>query len=160
FEGANVVLLQLVARGLLTGYRAQFQEMRVWAVVRYVTARATTRVAELNPVITRKTDADHLQDPEFHANALRYRESRLLHTLAARMRSLISEGRDSFDAVNECQDHMVKLAHAYSERIVLESFQQRVERARDEHVRECMNSLCAVYALDCIERDKGWFLES
>jgi acyl-CoA oxidase len=134
--------------------------MRVWAVVRHFTARATAAVAELNPVVTRKTDPEHLHDPEFHLNALRYREARLLHRVAARLRRLIADGLDSFEAVNQVQDHLVQLAEAYGERIVLESFQQRIERARDEKLRDSMRALCGLYALSCIEDDKGWFLES
>ena len=67
FEGANNVLLQLVAKGLLTELKEQFEEMRTLALIREVTARAGTAVAELNPMITRKTDEEHLLDPDFHA---------------------------------------------------------------------------------------------
>ena len=160
FEGANPVLWQLVAKGLLTDFREQFEEMRIWAAVRHLTARAGTAVAELNPVITRKTDVDHLRDPDFHSSALRFREARLLHTAALRLRALIKERGDSFEAVNEVQDHLIKLAEAYAERLALESFQARIARAQNESVRGSMAALCAVYALACIERDRGWFLES
>ncbi|HEY0809457.1 MAG TPA: acyl-CoA dehydrogenase [Longimicrobiales bacterium] len=160
FEGANTVLLQLVAKGLLTELKEQFEEMRIWAAVRQVTARASTAVAELNPVITRKTDVEHLRDPAFHGNALRFREARLLHSVAARLRALINDGMDSFEAVNECQDHLVKLAEAYAERLVLESFHERIAHFHDGGTHASMNELCALYALSCIENDRGWFLES
>jgi acyl-CoA oxidase len=160
FEGANTVLLQLVAKGLLTELKEQFEEMRIWAAVRQLTARAGTAVAELNPLITRKTDIDHLRDPEFHRNALRFREARLLHSVAARIRALLNNGVDSFDAVNQCQDHLVKLAEAYGERLVLESFHERLTRLHDDATFSSMAELCALYALSCIENDRGWFLES
>jgi acyl-CoA oxidase len=160
FEGANTVLLQLVAKGLLTELKEQFEELRIWAAVRQLTARASTAVAELNPVITRKTDVEHLRDPEFHANALRFREARLLHSVAARLRALINDGVDSFEAVNECQDHLVKLAQAYGERLVLDSFHRRIKRCRDEATRATMQALCGLYALATIADDRGWFLES
>ncbi len=160
FEGANTVLLQLVAKGLLTDFKEQFEELRIWAAVKHLTGRASTAVTELNPVIIRKTDVEHLRDPEFHANALRFREARLLHTVAARLRALLVAKRDSFDAVNEVQDHLVKLAEAYAERLALESFQERIARAQNATLRESMSSLCALYALSCIENDRGWFLES
>jgi acyl-CoA oxidase len=160
FEGANTVLLQLVAKGLLTELKEQFEEMRIWAAVRQLTARASTAVAELNPVITRKTDGEHLRDPDFHRNALRFREARLLHSVAARLRALLNDGVDSFDAVNECQDHLVKLAEAHGERLVLESFQNRLTRLRADNTRAAMTELCALFALSCIENDRGWFLES
>src|SRR6185503_18079906 len=133
FEGANNVLLQLVAKGLLTELREQFEEMRIWAAVRHVTNRAGTAVTELNPVVTRKTEEEHLRDPEFHNAALRYREGRLLRSVAARLRALIADGRDSFDAVNQCQDHMIKLAEAHAERLALDSFQQRIKKSSDRH---------------------------
>ncbi len=160
FEGANTVLLQLVAKGLLTDFKEQFEELRIWAAIKHLSGRASTAVTELNPVVTRKTDVEHLRDPDFHANALRFREARLLHTAAARLRALLSSGRDSFEAVNEVQDHLVKLAEAYGERIALESFQQRIGAVRNNAVRESMSNLCALYALSCIEIDRGWFMES
>jgi acyl-CoA oxidase len=160
FEGANTVLLQLVAKGLLTDFKEQFEELRIWAAIKHLTGRASTAVAALNPVVTRKTDVEHLRDHEFHLNALKFREARLLHTVAARLRALLGEGRDSFDAVNEVQDHLVKLAEAYGERIALESFQERIRTAHSQTVKESMSSLCAIYALSCIENDRGWFLES
>ncbi|HEX6064808.1 MAG TPA: acyl-CoA dehydrogenase, partial [Longimicrobiales bacterium] len=138
----------------------QFEELRIWAAIKHLTGRASTAVTELNPVVTRKTDVEHLRDPDFHANALRFREARLLHTAAARLRALLSSGRDSFEAVNEVQDHLVKLAEAYGERIALESFQERVAAVRNNAVRESMSNLCALYALSCIESDRGWFMES
>ena len=160
FEGANTVLLQLVAKGLLTDFKEQFEELRIWAALKHFSGRASTAVTELNPVITRKTDVEHLRDPDFHANALRFREARLLHTVAARLRALLNDGRDSFDAVNEVQDHLVKLAEAYADRIALDSFHERVRAARNHAVRGSMSALCAVYALSTIEADRGWFLES
>lgn len=160
FEGANNVLLQLVAKGLMTELREQFGEMRVWAAIRFMSARAGTAVAELNPVVTRKNDRDHLRDPDFHSAALRYREGRLLRSVAGRLRRLISEGRDSFDAVNECQDHLLLLARAHGERIAHESFQGRVEACREQRVKALMQQLCTLFALSAIESDRGWYLES
>ncbi|MGQ0562503.1 MAG: acyl-CoA dehydrogenase family protein [Gemmatimonadota bacterium] len=160
FEGANHVLLQLVARGLLTELREQFEEMRIWAAVRHVTARASSAMAELNPVITRKTDEEHLRDPEFHAASLRYREERLLRSAAARLRRLIAEGRDAFDAANECQEHLMKLGEAYTDRIAYESFQARIGKCGDLTLKAAMIRLCALFALATIEADRGWFLES
>lgn len=160
FEGANNVLLQLVARGLLTELREQFEEMPVWAVVRQITTRAGTALTELNPIITRKADDAHLLDPEFHGNAFKYREDRLRVTVAQRLRRLISEGVDPFDAANRCQDHLIRLGEAYGERIAFESFRSRLERAKDVGVRYAMTRLCALYALSSIENDRAWFLES
>lgn len=160
FEGANDVLSQLVAKGLLTELREQFEEMRIWAAVRHVSARAGTVVAEMNPVMTRRTDDAHLRDPDFQAAALAYREARLLRSVAGRLRRLLADGRDSFDAVNECQDHFIKLADAHADRITLDSFQSRVKRASDPAIHAVLSRLCVLYGLATIEADRAWFLES
>jgi acyl-CoA oxidase len=160
FEGANNVLWQLVARGLLTELRDQFEEMRIWAVVRHLTTRAGTAVTELNPVITRKTDEEHLRDPDFHLGALRYREDRLLRSVAARLRRLIADKHDSFDAANVVQVHLIKLGEAHADRLALESFHTRIRKSAPHALRDAMTRLSALYALSTIEADRGWYLES
>ena len=92
FEGANVVLLQLVAKSLLTEYKETMGDLKLWGIVRYIADRTSTRVQELNPVIVRKTDSEHLRDPEFHIAAFRYREERLLGSVARRIKRLLDEG--------------------------------------------------------------------
>jgi acyl-CoA oxidase len=160
FEGANVVLLQLVARGLLTRFNEEMGDLRFWDVVRHLADRAQTRVAELNPVVTRRTDEAHLRDPSFHAAALRYREERLLVSAARRLKARIDDGMDSFAAMNEVQDHLVTLARAHTERLVLESFHDAVVRAPTPGLSETLRTLATLNALAGIERDRAWFLEA
>ena len=160
FEGANHVLYQLVARGCLTEYRDQFGELKLWNVARHIAARAATRVAELNPIVTRRTDTEHLLDPEFHANALRYREDRLTASLARRLRQRIEDGMDSFDALNECQDHAVFLGTAFAERLILERFQDGVRACPDGGERRILERLSALFALERIEAGAAWYLET
>jgi acyl-CoA oxidase len=160
FEGANVVLLQLVARGLLTTFREEMGDLRLWDVVRHVAERAQTRVSELNPVVTRRTDESHLRDPELHRAALRYREERLLSSAARRLRDRIGDGMDSFEAMNQVQDHLVALARAHVERWVLEAFHDAVARAPDPGTSETLGTLAVLHGLARLEDDRGWFLEA
>ena len=160
FEGANHVLYQLVARGCLTEYRDQFGELKLWNVARHIAARAATRVTELNPIITRRTDIEHLLDPEFHSGALRYREDRLTASLARRLRQRIDDGMDSFDALNECQDHAVSLGRAFAERLILERMQAGVENCPDPASRRILERLGALFGLARIEADASWYLET
>jgi acyl-CoA oxidase len=158
FEGANYVLLQLVAKGLLTEYREQFGELRLWSALRYMTGRAAAAVADLNPIAPRRTDQEHLRDHDFHLAAFRYREQRLLGSLARRLRRRIEEGVDSFTALNDCQDHAVALANAHTERVVLEHFQLAVART-ESGARLPLDRLASLFALARMEQDIGWFLE-
>lgn len=160
FEGANDVLLQLVAKGLLTEYGAEMGELKVWGLVRHLADRAATRLTELNPVAVRRTDDDHLLDPDFHDAALRYREERLLSTLGGRLKARIDEGVDSFRALNEVQDHVKALALAHAERLLLQRFREGIDGYWDEPIREVLGRLAALYALHRIEADRAWFLEA
>jgi acyl-CoA oxidase len=160
FEGDNTVLLQLVAKGLLTRYRHQFTDMRLGSLVRYLASRAGQALADINPVFPRRTDEDHLRNPEFHLHALRYREDRLLTSAAGRLKERIDQGLDSFEALNQCQDHLLSLSLAYVERVILERFQAAVEEVEDETLRPVLGRLYDLWALWRIEQDRGWFLES
>ncbi len=160
FEGDNTVLLQLVAKGLLTRYRHQFTDLRLGGAVRYLAARAAQALVEINPVFPRRTDDSHLRNPEFHLHALRYREERLLTTAAGRLKRRIDEGADSFAALNDCQDHLVALALAYVERVILERFQAALAGLEDDSLRPVLGRLYDLWALWRIEQDRGWFLEN
>jgi acyl-CoA oxidase len=159
FEGANPVLYQLAARGRLTEYREQFGELKVWNIARHLGGRAATRVTELNPIVTRRTDPEHLLDPAFHAAALRYREERLTASLARRLRRRLADGMDGFTALNECQDHAVAVGVAFAERFLLEQFHGALDRAGPD-LRPHLDRLCALYALSRLENRLGWYLES
>lgn len=160
FEGANPVLLQLVAKGLLADYREDMGDLKLAGIVRYVAEQAATRVREMNPLVTRRTDEEHLRDPEFHAAALRYRQDRLLGSVARRLKGLLDDGASSFDAMNRTQDHLVALALAHVERTVQEHFQHAVVRAPNPVLSETLGTLQALFALETIEGHRAWYLES
>ncbi len=159
FEGDNTVLMQLVAKGLLSGYKRQFGEMDLFGFVRFLTDKAFTVVAELNPIVTRTTDEAHLRGREFQQGALSWREDHLLASAARRLKKRLDSGMDSFAALIECQDHLVELAHAHVERLVFELFSAGVKNCGDESLRQVLEPLVDLFALERIERDRGWFLE-
>jgi acyl-CoA oxidase len=160
FEGANPVLLQLVAKSLLTQYKEEMGDLSMLDIVRYVADRAGTQVRERNPVATRRTDADHLRDPEYHRAAFEYRAERLLESAARRLKAYMDDGMDPFEAFDRCQDHLETLALAHSERIALEAFHDAVARAPSPGVSEQLADLARLYALERMEADRAWFLEA
>jgi acyl-CoA oxidase len=78
--------------------------------------------------------------------------------LARRLKRGIDEGRDPFEVFAECQDHVVAMACAHVERVVLEAFLASLDRA-DPEVRPVLERLCDLHALATIEADRAWFLE-
>ena len=159
FEGDNTVLMLQVAKGLLAGYQREFSDLNVSGIVRLLRDRAAARLGVVNPVARRNADPAHLLDPAWHRALFERRERQLLVSAAARLKGRIDRGTDSFDAFVDVQDHLLTLARAHGERLVLAAFQAAVERADDPQVKNVLQLQCALYALSHIEADRAWFLE-
>lgn len=160
FEGDNTVLMQLVAKNCLADFKQQFNDITLLSLGRYITSQASQTVAAYNPLLTRNTDQAHLRDSEFHLTAFRYREQRLVTSLARRLRARLERGMDAQAAMIECQDHLVNLAHAYVERVILEQFVEGITQGNDPTLTAILKKLCDLYALWHLEQHKGWYLES
>jgi acyl-CoA oxidase len=158
FEGDNTVLMQLVARGLLTSYRQQFSDLKIASVLRYVAQQASRVLAENNPIASRQASEEHLRDPGVIRSLFKSREDHLLINVARRLKSLIDSKMDSFLAFNACQDHLIALSRAYIERVIVEQFQRRVESAPRE-LKPALQDLCDLYSLSRLYEDRAYFLE-
>ncbi|MCB9080356.1 MAG: acyl-CoA dehydrogenase family protein [Lewinellaceae bacterium] len=160
FEGDNTVLMQLVAKGVLSDFQKEFNEEGSRAILRYVGRRLGTAISEQNPFAIRNTDPEHLRDPEFHLAALRFREFRLTTSLGQRLRGHIKNGLSAYEAGLRCQTHLLALAEAYSERHILEQFQVRLDKLSptDTH-KPVLQAVYQLFALHTLEAQAGWFLE-
>jgi len=158
FEGDNTVLMQLVSKGLLTGYRQRFEDDRVFAVLKLLADRAAG-VVERNPFTTRRTESEHLRDGDFQLRALRYREEDLMASVSRRLRKRLGAGVEAFEAFNQCQEHLLSLAHAHVERLVLEQFLKGVAAVKEPGLKTVLGRLCDLYGLSCLDSASGWFLE-
>ncbi|MDH3254545.1 MAG: acyl-CoA dehydrogenase family protein [Acidobacteriota bacterium] len=158
FEGDNTVLMQLVAKARLTEYRHQFADLRFSGLVKHIAGRAATAVTVLNPLVTRMTDEGHLLDPEFQLGAFRYREERLLTSVARRLKSRLDSGMDSFQALNDCQIHVLRMAEAYIERVVVEQALAAVERQAASELGPILRQVIGLFVLWRLEKSAVWFL--
>lgn len=159
FEGDNTVLMQLVAKNRLGEFRKQYGEMNVATIFNYVLDQAKTVVTEKNPFAVRNTDEAHLADREFHLQAFAYREKELTGSAARRFKRLVDDGLEPFDAANVMHPHMLQLAYAYLDRILLEQFQKQLDTTDDAGLKEVLQKLYRLFALHTIEEHKGWYLE-
>ena len=172
FEGDNTVLLQLVAKGLLTDYRDAFGKLDPLGAARFVAAQAVeiavekaalrTLVERLRDVVPGRSDDDDpdagLRDDQYHCGMLRFREQHMLAGVARRLKRGIDAGDDAFDVFNRCQDHVIAAGRAHVERVVLEAFLAAVENAPDE-LKDTLTTLYDLHALATIEADRAWFIE-
>ncbi len=160
FEGDNTVLMQLVAKSRLAEFRQEFNDIKFFGLVKYITKQAATSISEKNPIIIRKISEGHILDQEYHLAALTYRERHLLTRAGQRLKHRIDQGMNSFQAFNECQNHLVNLAHAYVERVILEQFTETVNRTEQEDLKMVLEKLRQLFALNLLDRYQGWFLEN
>ena len=160
FEGDNTVLMLQVAKGLLSDFQREFRDMNLLSMARFVADEMATQVQELNPVVTRKTDSEHLRALPFQQSALTYRAEKQLQNVGRRLQRRIDDGTEPFDAFVDVQDHLVQCAQAETERRVLKRFADAIEKVDDASLRDTLTTLRRLFALSRIEADLDWFLEA
>ncbi len=172
FEGDNHVLLQLVAKGLLTDYAGAFEDLDQFGMVRYVAGLAVETVIEkasVHTLIERVRDlvpgGDEwdqeagLLDPNYHRMMLRFREEHQLAGVARRLKRGIDDGLAPGEVFSRVQDHVIATARSHAERLVLDAFLDKVAAVDDADQKVALNLLCDLFALTTIEADRGWFME-
>jgi acyl-CoA oxidase len=170
FEGDNTILLQLVAKSLLTGFRDQFEELNPIETASFVAGQAWETVVERSAareLLQRLTDdlvpgrerEEDLTDRDYHLGLFRWREDHILSAVARRLRRGIEGGRDPFEVFNDCQDHVLATARAHVEREVLEAFVAAIERCEDERLRAVLDRICDLHAVAGLEADRAWLQE-
>lgn len=160
FEGDNTVLMQLVAKGLLTEFKQSFHDEGYRAVVKYLYTRFSNTVDEWNVVQTRNTNQDHILSRDFHLDAFNYRKEKMVISLSQRMQSLLKKRIDPQQAFLRCQVHMVAAADAYIDQVTLASFLKAVDHCEDPSSKTILDKMAKLYALTTIQENKGWFLEA
>ena len=170
FEGDNTVLLQLVAKGLLTGYRDAFGSLDGWGKVGFIAdmvretvlERTAARglIARLVDAVPGRDDEVPLLDRGWQLKMLEDREKHVLEGAIRRLRrGAETPGVRPFDVFNDVQDHVLRTAQVHIDRVVLEAFVAGIERTTDVGARALLERVCDLYALSTIEADRAWFLE-
>ena len=168
FEGDNTVLLQLVAKELLTGYRDHFGELDVLGTALFVTDQAVETVIERvggRRLIQRLLDAAPGRDEEaglldraWQVSVFDWREKHLLETVARRLRRAASAD-DPFPVFNAAQDHMLNAARAHVDAVLLHSFVDALDGMPEGPARELLERVCDLFVLSTLEAERGWLQE-
>ena len=140
FEGDNHVLLQLVAKGLLTDYSSELRGPRP---VRHGAVRGRdwpSRPSSRRPTCTSCWSGSRtscpggdqwdqeagLLDPDYQLAMLRFREEHMLAGVARRLKRGIDQRMNPGVVFSRVQDHVIAAARAHVERLVLEAFVDKV----------------------------------
>jgi acyl-CoA oxidase len=172
FEGDNTILLQLVAKGLLTDYSSEFQNLDQLGMVQFVAGLAVEQVIErtmVHKLIERLKDAlpggdewdqeAGLLDPNYQLQMFRFREEHMLAGVAKRLKRGIDQKMNAGEVFSRVQDHVIAAANAHVERLVLDSFVEKAASLPGGDTKVALNLLCDLFALSTIERDRAWWME-
>jgi acyl-CoA oxidase len=168
FEGDNTVLLQLVAKSMLTSYRDHFGDLDALGTVRFVADQVVEQVLErtsarglmdrIAAAAPGRDDETGLRDRAWQVSLFQWREEHVLAGLARRLRRATRD-EDAAETVNRAQEHMLRAATARMHRLVLDAFVRAVGRCEDPATAELLGTVCDLYALAEVESDRAWFLE-
>ena len=168
FEGDNTVLLQLVAKELLTGYRDHFGELDMLGTARFVADQAVETVVErvggrrllqrLRDAAPSSSEDGSIFDHDWQIDIFAWREKHLLETLARRLRRA-ADADDPFAVFNAAQDHLLAAARAHIDNVLLAAFVHGIESMQPGPEHELLVRLCDLFALSTIEAERGWIWE-
>ena len=170
FEGDNHVLLQLLAKDLLTKYAKEVSGLDPVGLAMFVadsfvdTVRERTTAGQLIQRLIdarpgSKDDDGDLLDRGTQLNMFEDREEHVLETLARRMRRAAkAEPEEAFRIFNNAQDHLIRAAQAHIDRVVLEAFTAGIARTEEGEAADLLREVCTLYALSTIEEDLAWFM--
>ncbi|WP_328604202.1 acyl-CoA dehydrogenase family protein [Amycolatopsis sp. NBC_00345] len=162
FEGDNTVLLQLVAKGLLTQYKEHFEDLSPLATARFVAEQLVGAVIERTAArkvverLTESDDGDVLFDREWQQKMFEDREQHVLEGVANRLRKAAD---DPFGVFNAAQDHVLRAGRVHVDSLVLDALARAAESCADPEAKVLLERVCDLYALSAIEEDRAWFLE-
>src|SRR5215217_6568374 len=173
FEGDNTILLQLVAKGLLTDFKQRVGDLNALEMVRFYGEQVMDQVVErslarqvvgaFRDIVPSRDDESYdderIEDREWQVDLFRWREEHILGGVARRLRAGLDDEADTFEVFNDCQDHVLAAARAHVDRLIVEAFAQAIEDCEDDSLKPLLDRLFDLHALSTVERERGWFFE-
>jgi acyl-CoA oxidase len=169
FEGDNNVLLQLVAKRLLTDFSRKFAKADAGALARYVVTQAAGKAYHgtgLRSVAQTVKDfgstarsVNWLQEPSTQRELLTGRVESMVGEVAGRLRSASKLGKKAAaDLFNSQQNELIEAARAHAELLQWEAFTDALEQALDEGTRQVLTWLRDLFGFGLIEKHLSWYL--
>src|SRR5690606_32646396 len=158
FEGDNTVLLQLVAKTLLSDYGRRVARLSPVGKAKFAADLVADAVVERTGAraLLRRGD---VTDREYQRWLLVERERHLLANAAQRMRKALAPGADQFGIFNSAQNHLTAAASAHVDWIAFDSFAAAVDRTTVAGVRDLLAEVLRLYALTVVENVRAFFIE-
>lgn len=164
FEGDNTVLLQLLAKELLSDYGRTIKKGNPLQIAPLLGRQLAGVLAERTGAasLTRRIPfrGIDLTDRRRRRELL---EIRRADTLAAAIRNLapaMRKGNDEFTVFNSAQDLLLVAARAHVDTLVERSFADKLATIDDPAVRALLERVYDLHVLSVIDRERAWYLET
>lgn len=169
FEGDNNVLLQLVAKRLLTDYSKKFAGADAGALAQYVAeqvgdatlTRTGLRTFAQNIVDFGSTarSVGYVRDTDSQRQLLTDRVQTMVAEVAGRLRDANKLPKmEAAQLFNSNQNDLIEAARAHGELLQWEAFTDAVETIEDEGTRTVLTWLRDLFGLGLIEKHAAWYL--
>ncbi len=169
FEGDNNVLLQLVAKRLLTDFSRKFAKADAGALARYVVTQAAGRAYHgtgLRSVAQTVKDfgstarsVNWLQEPSTQRELLTDRVATMIAEIAGRLRNANRLSKKAAaDLFNSQQNELIEAARAHAELLQWEAFTDALEQAPDSGTRQVLTWLRDLFGFGLIEKHLAWYV--
>jgi acyl-CoA oxidase len=169
FEGDNNVLLQLVAKRLLTDYSRKFSKVDAGTIARLVAGQvgeSAVNRSGLRQFSQKVVDfgstgrsVGYVRDADSQHQLLADRVETMVAAIAGRLRGAsklsAAEGAELFNAN---QNELLDAARAHGELLQWEAFTEAVDRIPDADTRQVMTWLRDLFGLGLIEKSLAWYL--
>ncbi len=169
FEGDNNVLLQLVAKRLLTDYARKFAKADAGAMAQYVAGQVgeaavnRTGLRQLGQSIadfgSTARSVGFVRDEASQRQLLTDRVHTAVADLAARLRpaSKLSPA-DAAALFNRHQNDLIRTARAHGELLQWEAFTRALAKVPEGDTKQVLTWLRDLFGLGLIEKDAAWYL--
>ena len=169
FEGDNNVLLQLVAKRLLTDFSKQFAKADAGALARYVVKNAADRAYNgtglrrlTQNVADRGSTARSvgaLRETAVQRELLTDRVERMIAASAGVLRPASKlPKKQAADLFNSQQNELIEAARAHGELLQWEAFTRAVDATADAGTKQVLTWLRDLFGLGLIEKHLSWYL--
>ncbi|MFP5071838.1 acyl-CoA dehydrogenase [Pseudonocardia nantongensis] len=164
FEGDNTVLLQLLAKELLSDYGRTIKKGNPLEIAPLLGRQLAGVLAERTGAasLTRRLPLRwlDLSDRRRRRELLETRRDDTLATAIRHLAPAMRKGNDEFAVFNDAQDLLLVAARAHVDVLVETSFREAVEKVREPAVRELLGRVYDLHVLTTIERERAWYLET
>ncbi|QPZ37648.1 acyl-CoA dehydrogenase family protein [Paramicrobacterium chengjingii] len=169
FEGDNNVLLQLVAKRLLTDFSSKFRKADSGALARYVVAQAADRAYHgsglrtlgqtLGDFGSTARSVGQLRETAVQRELLTDRVETMIENIAQELRPASKRSKkEAADLFNSQQTALIEAARAHGELLQWEAFTAAVEKIQDASTRTVLTWLRDLFGLSVIEKHLAWYL--